>query len=54
MVEAVLMPPPTVGRHTKLGHIARAMMPRRFFVQLTTEDLHMVVVPPWFQHALQE
>ena len=29
-------------------------MPRRFYVQLDTDDLHMLVVPPWFQAALLE
>jgi hypothetical protein len=53
-VEAALMPPPTVGRQPKLGHLARSMMPRRFYMQLSTDDLHMLVVPPWFQDALRE
>jgi hypothetical protein len=53
-VEAVLMPPHTVGRQPKRGHIARAMMSRWFVMQLTTDDLHMLVVPPWFQHAFRE
>jgi hypothetical protein len=53
-VEVLLMPPPTVGRQPNLGHIARALMPRRFYVQLNTDDLHMIVVPPWFQDALRE
>jgi hypothetical protein len=29
-------------------------MPRRFYMQLSTDDLHMLVVPPWFQDALRE
>jgi hypothetical protein len=31
-MEDVLMPPPTVSRQPKLGHIARALMPRRFYI----------------------
>jgi hypothetical protein len=53
-LEAVLMPPPTVGLLPKLGHLTRAMMPWRFYVQLSTDDLHMLFMPPWFQHVLQE
>jgi hypothetical protein len=48
-VDVVLMPPSTVGSQLKLPHIAKAMI-----VQLSTDDLHMLVVPPWFQHTLRE
>jgi hypothetical protein len=47
-VEAMLMPPSTIGNQLKLRHIAKAMMPQRFYVQLSTDNLHMMVVPPWF------
>jgi hypothetical protein len=30
------------------------MMSRRFVMKLSTNDIHMLVVPPWFQHALRE
>jgi hypothetical protein len=30
------------------------MMPQRFYVQLSTYDFHMLVVPPCFEHALRE
>jgi hypothetical protein len=53
-VEVVLMPFPIVGYQPKLGHIARALMPWRFYIQLKTDDLHMLVVPPWFQDALRK
>jgi hypothetical protein len=53
-VEVVLVPPPTVDRQPKLGHLTRAMIPQRFYVQLRTDDLHMLVVSPWFQHAQRE
>jgi hypothetical protein len=51
-VEAVLMPLPIAGSQPKLGHIARALMPRRFYVQLN--HFHMLVVPSWFQDTLRK
>ena len=45
-IEAALRPTHAVGRQSKLGHIARSMTPRRFYVQLNMDDLHMLVVPP--------
>jgi hypothetical protein len=29
-------------------------MPRRFYVKINTDDIHMTVVAPWFQDALRE
>jgi hypothetical protein len=30
------------------------MTPRMFIVQLTMDDLHMLIMLLWFQHALQD
>lgn len=50
-IATALMPPRTMSRQPKLGHNVRALMPRRFFAQLNTDDLHMLVAPPTFQRA---
>ena len=52
--EAALQPPSVKGRQPKLGHHARAEVPRRFIMQLEQDDLHMLIVPPTFQKALRD
>ena len=42
------------GRQPKLGHHPRAEVPRRCVIQLDTEDVHMLVVPPAFQQGFRD
>jgi hypothetical protein len=51
-IEAASRPPLAVGARPKIGHLPRPIIPRRFYVELDVNDLHMLVVPPAFRTTL--
>jgi hypothetical protein len=53
-VEAMIAPSHVYGHRPKLGHLSRALIMWCFYVQLSAEDMRMLIVSPTFQQGVRE